>query len=171
LSEKVKWKFSYRGENYEADLSVEFIRAVHEYDLSFLLERVQNPQDIDAFKFYFIATTTLKSVVYKATINPCLRPDGVWHVLMTYTPDYQDFCLRTWGRMLPHDPQMSLDQLTRMSARDAHRLGELLTQITEYDYSCLSGIVGTDHQQKNWELANSFEGSNLNDQFSGIVKK
>jgi hypothetical protein len=108
------YNFSYRGEEYKAKLMHEFVKAVHNHDLSFLLERVNEPRDIDAFKLYFIATTVLKSTVYMGRINPRMRPDGVWHVLLTFTPDYRQFCLKTWGRMLTHDARMSFDQVTRI---------------------------------------------------------
>ncbi len=168
------FRFNYWGEDYKVPIKHLFVKKVHEYDLSFLLERAKNPLTIKAFKIYFITSTSMKDVVFRGAVNPRVHPDGIWHLLLTYTPDYTDFCLRTWGRMLRHDARMSFEQVTRFTKDEYWRVCNIVTQVTGENYFDVLDLVQSEElsNREDWpsDQAHGFEGTILEDNFQDVLK-
>jgi hypothetical protein len=171
---ETNFRFHYWGTDYSVPIKHEFVRRVHNYDLSFLLERAKNPLCVKAFKVYFITSTAMKDGVFRGAVNPRVHPDGIWHLFLTYTPDYKHFCLSTWGRMLGHNARMSFEQVTRFTKDEYWRVCNVMSTVTGEDYFDVLDLLQSEEfpNRDDWpqDQAHGFEGTDAQHEFEKVLK-
>ncbi len=76
----------------EHDVSREFAARIMDQALAFLAACAHSMDQVEL------------SEAHDEPLSPSERVDKGWHIFLTYTRDYADFCMRIAGRFLHHEP-------------------------------------------------------------------